>query len=112
MKKINDSMSIQAMLWEELTAKQQAEVAAVFRHMKKCSQVRMCFAMLDYIWDGILPKFDKDDLLTSSKHGKLRTTAKHFHLSFDIPRSEGMAYAGQCVEDEIAHFIHYMKHSH
>ena len=52
------------------------------------------------------------DLLTSSKDGKLRTTAKHFHLSFDIPRSEGMVYAGQCVEDEIAHFIHYMKHSH
>lgn len=52
------------------------------------------------------------DLLTSSKHGRLRTTAKHFHLTFDIPRSEGMAYAGQCVEDEIAHFIQYMKRSH
>ena len=49
--------------------------------------------------------------LTSSKHGKLRTTAKHFHLSFDIPISEGMAYAGQCVEEEIIHFIHFMKHS-
>ena len=51
------------------------------------------------------------DLLTSSKHGKLRTKAKHFHLSFDIPISEGMAYACQCVEEEIAHFIHFMKHS-
>ena len=66
MKKINNYMSIQAMLWEELTTKQQAEVAAVFRHMKKCSQVRMCFALLDYIWDGVLPKFDEDDLLLSA----------------------------------------------
>ena len=66
MKKTNDSISIQEMLWEELTAKQQVEVAAVFRHMKKCSQVRMCFALLDYIWDGILPKFDKGDLLLSA----------------------------------------------
>ena len=52
MKKNNDSISIQAMLWEELTAKQQAEVAAVFRHMKKRSQVRMCFALREYLWDG------------------------------------------------------------
>ena len=66
MKKNNDSISIQAMLWEELTAKQQAEVAAVFRHMKKRSQVRMCFALMDYIWDGLLPKFDDDDLLLSA----------------------------------------------
>ena len=66
MKKINNSISIQAMLWEELTAKQQAEVAAVFRHMKKRSQVRMCFALMDYIWDALLPKFDDDDLLLSA----------------------------------------------
>ena len=48
--------------------------------------------------------------LTSTKHGKLRTTSKHYHLSFDIPLSEGLAYAGKCVEEEINHFIDYMKH--
>ena len=47
--------------------------------------------------------------LTSTKHGKLRTTSKHYHLSFDIPLSEGLDYAGRCVEEEIAHFIQYMK---
>lgn len=50
------------------------------------------------------------DNLTSTKHGKLRTTTRHFHLSFDIPLSEGLAYAGNCVEEEINHFIDYMKH--
>lgn len=50
------------------------------------------------------------DQLTSTKHGKLRTTTRHFHLSFDIPLSEGLAYAGNCVENEINHFIDYMKH--
>lgn len=47
--------------------------------------------------------------LASTKHGKLRTTTKHYHLSFDIPLSEGLEYAGKCVEDEIWHFICYMK---
>lgn len=46
--------------------------------------------------------------LTSTKHGKLRTTTKHYHLSFDIPLSEGLEYAGKCVEEEISHFIQYM----
>lgn len=49
------------------------------------------------------------DNLTSTKHGKLRTTTKHYHLSFDIPLSEGLEYAGKCVEEEISHFIAYMK---
>lgn len=48
--------------------------------------------------------------LTSTKHGRLRTTAKHYHLSFDIPLSEGLEYAGRCVEEEVAHFTDYMKH--
>lgn len=48
------------------------------------------------------------DDLTSTKHGKLRTTTKHYHLSFDIPLSEGLEYAGKCVEEEIDHFIKYM----
>ena len=47
--------------------------------------------------------------LTSTKHGRLRTTSKHYHLSFDIPLSEGLEYAGNCVEEEIAHFINFMK---
>lgn len=47
--------------------------------------------------------------LTSTKHGKLRTTTKYYHLSFDIPLSEGLEYAGKCVEEEIGHFICYMK---
>lgn len=51
------------------------------------------------------------DDLTSTKHGKLRTTTKHYHLSFDIPLSEGLQYAGKCVEEEISHFICYMKSS-
>ena len=59
-------ISAQTILWKEFTAQQQAEVAAVFRHMKKRSQVRMCFALMDYIWDGLLPKFDDDDLLLSA----------------------------------------------
>lgn len=46
--------------------------------------------------------------LTSTTHGKLRTTTKHYHLSFDIPLTEGLEYAGQCVEKEINHFIEYM----
>lgn len=50
------------------------------------------------------------DQLTSTKHGKLRTTAKHYRLSFDIPLSEGLNYAGKCVEEEIDHFINYMRH--
>ena len=66
MKKINNSISIQAMLWEELTAKQQAEVAAVLRHMKKKSQERMCFALMDYILCGDIPEFDEHDLLLSA----------------------------------------------
>ena len=37
------------MLWEELTVKQQAEVAAVFRHMKKRSQV-LCADGLHLGW--------------------------------------------------------------
>lgn len=49
--------------------------------------------------------------LTSTKHGKLRTTTRHYHLSFDIPITEGLAYAAQCVDDEICHFIDYMKHN-
>lgn len=46
--------------------------------------------------------------LTTTKHGKLRTTTKHIHLSFDIPISEGLTYAGHCVQDEVEHFIDYM----
>lgn len=49
--------------------------------------------------------------LTSTKHGQLRTTSKHYHLSFDIPLSEGLDYAGRCVEEEIGHFIAYMTHT-
>ena len=52
------------------------------------------------------------DDLTSTKHGKLRTTTKHYHLSFDIPLSEGLEYAGKCVEEEIGHFIQYMTGAH
>lgn len=52
------------------------------------------------------------DDLTSTMHGKLRTTTKHYHLSFDIPLSEGLEYAGKCVEEEIGHFIQYMTGAH
>ena len=56
-------ISAQTILWKELTAKQQAEVAAVLRHMKKKSQERMCFALMDYILCGDIPEFDEHDLL-------------------------------------------------
>lgn len=47
--------------------------------------------------------------LTSTKHGKLRTTSKHINLTFEIPVEEGLEYAGKCVEEEISHFIMYMR---
>ena len=59
-------ISAQTILWKELTAKQQAEVAAVLRHMKKKSQERMCFALMDYILCGDIPEFDEHDLLLSA----------------------------------------------
>jgi len=53
------------------------------------------------------PLYTED--LTSTTHGRLRTTSKHYHLSFDVPLSEGLGFAGQCVEQEISHFIEFMK---
>ena len=47
--------------------------------------------------------------LTTSKHGKLRTTAKYFRLMFDIPASEGPGYAAECIGEETIHFITFLK---
>ena len=49
------------------------------------------------------------ETLTTTQHGKLRTTSKHFNLMFEIPLTEGLVYAGKCVEKEIKHFISYMR---
>ena len=53
--------SPQSALWRKLTAKQQAEVAAVFRPLKKPSQVKLCSALTDYIYFGNLPEFAPED---------------------------------------------------
>lgn len=53
--------SPQSALWRKLTAKQQAEVAAVFRHLKKPSQVKLCSVLTDYIYFGNLPEFEPDE---------------------------------------------------
>lgn len=49
------------------------------------------------------------ETLTTTRHGKLRTTSKHINLMFEIPLEEGLEYAGKCVEEEISHFIMYMR---
>lgn len=58
--------SPQTDLWAKLTAKQQAEVAAVFRHLKKAAQVQLCYILMEYIDDAVVPEFLEDELLLSA----------------------------------------------
>jgi len=58
--------SPQSELWAKLTAKQQAEVAAVFRHMKKGAQIQLCYILDEYITDAVIPEFQEDELLLSA----------------------------------------------
>lgn len=59
-------VSPQSDLWTKLTAKQQAEVAAVFRHMKKAAQIQLCYILMEYIDDAVVPEFQDDELLLSA----------------------------------------------
>lgn len=59
-------VSPQSDLWTKLTAKQQAEVAAVFRHMKKAAQIQLCYILMEYIEDAVVPEFQEDELLLSA----------------------------------------------
>lgn len=58
--------SPQRELWRKLTAMQKAETAAVLRHLKKRSQIELCYVLLDYIEDGIVPEFDEDEFMLSA----------------------------------------------
>ena len=58
--------SPQRELWRKLTAKQKTETAAVLRHLKILSQIELCYALLDYIEDGIVPEFDEDEFMLSA----------------------------------------------
>ena len=51
--------SPQRELWRKLTA-------AVLRHLKKRSQIELCYVLLDYIEDGIVPEFDEDEFMLSA----------------------------------------------
>lgn len=55
--------SPQTDLWSRLTTRQQAETAALFRHMKKASQVEMCDILCDYIDHAFVPVFPEEELL-------------------------------------------------
>lgn len=66
MKKFSFPVSPQSDLWAKLTAKQQAEVAAVFRHMKKAAQIQLCYILMEYIDDAVVPEFQDDELLLSA----------------------------------------------
>ena len=58
--------SPQSHLWAMLTARQQAEAAAVLRHMKKASQRKLCHALTDYIAHAAVPGFGHDDFMLSA----------------------------------------------
>lgn len=58
--------SPQRELWRKLTAKKKTETAAVLRHLKKRSQIELCYVLLDYIEDGIVPEFDEDEFMLSA----------------------------------------------
>lgn len=47
--------------------------------------------------------------LTRTKHGLLRTTKHTYHLTFDIPCSEGPLHAARCLDSEIGHFIDFLQ---
>lgn len=58
--------SAQAELWSKTTRRQQAEIAAMFQHMKPISQEILAFSLIDYIDEGALPKFEEDELLLAT----------------------------------------------
>lgn len=66
MKNFSFPASPQSDLWAKLTAKQQAEVAAVFRHMKKAAQIQLCYILMEYIDSAVVPEFQEDELLLSA----------------------------------------------
>lgn len=66
MKKKDLNHSPQRELWRKLTVKQKAETAAVLRHLKKLSQIELCYVLLDYIEDGVIPEFAEEDFMLSA----------------------------------------------
>lgn len=58
--------SVQVELFDMLTDKQKIETANVFRHLKKASQVELCFALMDYIEDAVIPDFTDEDLILAT----------------------------------------------
>lgn len=58
--------SAQGQLWAVTTIKQQTEIAAMFRHLKRDSQTQLAYILLDYIEDGVVPEFTEDEMLLSA----------------------------------------------
>ena len=58
--------SAQAELWSKTTRRQQAEIAAMFQHMKPLSQEILAFSLIYYIDEGALPEFEEDELLLAT----------------------------------------------
>ena len=76
--------SPQRELWEKLTARQKSEAAAVLRHLKKRSQIELCFALLDYIDDGVIPEYNEDDFMLSASFVFLTGFAMEQRTSWQI----------------------------
>lgn len=53
--------SAQSNLFAMLTTEQQRNVADVFRHLKKGSQVALSYLLMDYIRIGLIPSFSDED---------------------------------------------------
>ena len=66
MRRITSQPSPQSRLWTMLTARQQAEVAAVFRHLKMAAQIQLCYVLMDYIEYGSVPVFSEDEVLPAT----------------------------------------------
>ena len=66
--------SVQGDLFKMLTPKQRIETANVLRHLKNCSQIELCFILMDYIEQGEVPSFEPDQFILA-----LAFTALTFH---------------------------------
>lgn len=58
--------SAQAELWTKTTRRQQAEIAAMLKHLKPDSQTKLAYSLLDYIDEGMLPRFEEEELLLAT----------------------------------------------
>lgn len=58
--------SAQAELWTKTTRRQQAEIAAIFKHLKYDSQTLLAYILIDYMETGQLPRFEEDEILLAT----------------------------------------------